>query len=513
MTYTLAYGNTGGAATNVVLTDALPANLTYVANSATGTPTINGSTLTWSPGTLAARLGAGDFPGHRCRQRASGSTIDNTASISCTQVTTPVTSNTATVTVAASTAGRGDWWMFNHDPQHTGRSPFNGPASPVLKWQYATGASVYTTSAAIGADGTIYIGSDDGFLYALDGTTGTVKWQYNTGNQVWSSPAIGVDGTVYVEFFAFNPADGTLKWQSKMEYTASTSPVIGTDGTLYIGSDEGTVYAINSTNGVLKWQYTTGGTVDSSPALSLDGTVYVGSRDDNLYALDAATGTFKWKYPTGNWIDGSPSIAADGTVYFGSEDGYLYAINPADGSLKWKFNSTSEFFNTPVIGADGTVYAAAGNGVYALNPADGTMKWPEYKAINVNYSSPAIGADGTIYVGAQDNYLYALNPADGSLKWRYLTGNWIESSPAIGSRWDDLFWLYRSQHLCYRFGIAPCPHPHQIRLPVQRRSGRRGDLHPRLRQYRRVGDECRHYRCAAGEHHLCGQQRWGGCEL
>ena len=113
VTYTLAYGNTGGAATNVVLTDALPATR-YVANSATGNPTINGSTLTWALGALAAG-GSGQvtFQATVAANAANGSTIHNSASITCTQVTTPVTSNTATVTVSGGNGDRGDWWMFH----------------------------------------------------------------------------------------------------------------------------------------------------------------------------------------------------------------------------------------------------------------------------------------------------------------------------------------------------------------------------------------------------------------
>ena len=52
-------------------------------------------------------------------------------------------------------------------------------------------------SAAIGADGTIYVGSWDGKLYAIS-PYGTLKWSYTTGGSVRSAPALGADGTVYV---------------------------------------------------------------------------------------------------------------------------------------------------------------------------------------------------------------------------------------------------------------------------------------------------------------------------
>ena len=44
----------------------------------------------------------------------------------------------------------------------------------------------------------IYVGSMDGKIYALDGATGIKKWEYETGGEVYSSPAIGPNGTVYV---------------------------------------------------------------------------------------------------------------------------------------------------------------------------------------------------------------------------------------------------------------------------------------------------------------------------
>jgi outer membrane protein assembly factor BamB len=52
-------------------------------------------------------------------------------------------------------------------------------------------------SAGKGADNTIYVGSDDNSLYAIN-PNGTLKWSYQTGDNVFSSPAIGADGTIYV---------------------------------------------------------------------------------------------------------------------------------------------------------------------------------------------------------------------------------------------------------------------------------------------------------------------------
>ena len=54
------------------------------------------------------------------------------------------------------------------------------------------------SSPAIGSDGTVYFGSHDKKLYAINGKSGVKLWEFETRGQVWSSPAIGSDGTVYV---------------------------------------------------------------------------------------------------------------------------------------------------------------------------------------------------------------------------------------------------------------------------------------------------------------------------
>ena len=88
------------------------------------------------------------------------------------------------------------WPMFLHDLQHTGRSPYRGPETPELKWEYETGG-VVQCSPTIGSDGTVYVGSEDANLYAIN-PDGSLKWKYETGDWVFSSPAIGSDRTIYV---------------------------------------------------------------------------------------------------------------------------------------------------------------------------------------------------------------------------------------------------------------------------------------------------------------------------
>ena len=288
-----------------------------------------------------------------------------------------------------------------------------------LKWSFQTGRAVHS-SPAIGQDGTIYVGSYDDKLYAIN-LDGSLKWDFQTSDDVHSSPAIGQDGTIYVgseddKLYAINP-DGSLKWDFQTGSAVRSSPAIGQDGTIYVGSDDEKLYAINP-DGTENWSFQAGDRVFSSPAIGQDGTIYVGSLFNNkLYAINP-DGILKWAFQTGKYVESSPAIGPEGTIYVGSFDDKLYAINP-DGSLKWAFRTGDTVRSSPAIGTDGTIYVGSGyvgsfdNKLYAINP-DGTMKWAFQTGDEV-ISSPAIGKDGTIYVGSGDNKIYAIQSSSMGL--------------------------------------------------------------------------------------------------
>ena len=85
------------------------------------------------------------------------------------------------------------------------------------------------------------------------------------------------------KLYAINP-DGTEKWAFTTGHYVYSSPAIGSNGTIYVGSRDGKLYAINP-DGSEKWAFNTGDIVYSSFAIGSDGNVYVGSSDGKLYAI------------------------------------------------------------------------------------------------------------------------------------------------------------------------------------------------------------------------------------
>jgi outer membrane protein assembly factor BamB len=344
------------------------------------------------------------------------------------------------------------WPKFHADSRNTAQSAYLGPQFANLKWTFATGGMV-ESSPAIGVDGTIYVGSDDYSIYALN-PDGSLKWMRVTGGPVKSSPCIGEDGTVYIgsddgNLYALNPADGSVKWTFPTGYPIRSSANMGPDGSLYIGSDDGNLYALNPADGSEKWYRPVNGWFRCSPAVGQDGTIYVNSFDGNTYAVNFWDGSVKWVSAT-RVTDSSPSVGADGPIYVGTYHGELLALNPADGTEVWVNMAGQNPISSPAIGLDGVFYFAGGNRVNAArSPVLGGPKWT-YSAGYSVASSPAIGADGTVYIGFDDFNVYALDGNTGRAKWKYNTGGVVRSSPAIGA--DGTLYIGSGDGNLYAFG-------------------------------------------------------------
>ncbi|MBN1661900.1 MAG: VCBS repeat-containing protein [Anaerolineae bacterium] len=338
-------------------------------------------------------------------------------------VTMPAGDHTALVNYVPVPWSTPIWPMYQYDVRRTNRAPFTGPSSPELKWMSPNPVGSNSTPA-IGADGTLYVGSNDYHLYAVN-PDGSVQWTYTTPNVIWSSPTVYTDGTIYVghngysdgSLLALNP-NGSLKWSYPAREVRS-SPAIGSDGTIYVGASDARLYAINP-DGTLKWAYQTGFNESyASPAVGADGTIYTtGAKEGSLHAVNP-DGTNKWTYPIGGDTVSSPTVDGNGTIYVGGADNNLYAVNP-DGTLKWStaVGDVHSMTTSAAIGPDGTIYIVSGDGIlHALDPATGASLWTYATNGGNIFTTPTVDANGIIYLAGGDGTVHALHP-DGSVRWK-----------------------------------------------------------------------------------------------
>jgi outer membrane protein assembly factor BamB len=266
------------------------------------------------------------------------------------------------------------------------------------------------SAPAIGTDGSVYVATDS--LYALN-PNGTVRWtRFFTGEEIRSSAAIGANGTIYfasrnIPLTAMHPDSGRVLWELPLgaQGHVFAAPAIGTDGTIYVATDACVLYAVSS-SGTAVWNYNAGTsgsscTMRSSPAIGADGTIYLGTSDRNprpvLFAI-RPNGALRWTYtPSGMPIDVAPSsfeiysspvIGSDGAVYFGQEFGRVYAVDAQAGAERWVVRTlTSILWSSPALTLGGVLVISDVEGrVYGITTESaglqGTAPWPRYRGGN-----------------------------------------------------------------------------------------------------------------------------------
>jgi outer membrane protein assembly factor BamB len=348
-----------------------------------------------------------------------------------------------------------EWPRFGQGPQ--GQSATAASLGPELfqAWVSETGGPVRSSAAISGSNA--YVGSDDGYLYALDLETGELRWRYRIGSPIASSPAVA-------------------------------------SGRVFVGSDSGAVYCLLEEGdkrlagervGEQLWRFTAGGAVVGSPLVTLSGRAVFGSKDGSLYAVEVVSGKPAWTYHTQGPIAASPvkseepiSVVDESgakrterdVIFCASEDGCLYALTERDGRVLWQVSTGAPITNAPVVWAQRVLAVNDQGRVLALYARDGQEVWTQ-QLPGAPGGSPAIegrrvivplstgrlvGLDlatgksdwttevpgriestpisiqgPVLYVGSMEGHLYAIDKASGAVNWDFATGGAITASPAV----------------------------------------------------------------------------------
>ena len=307
-----------------------------------------------------------------------------------------------------------------------GSYPFHRWDDPFI-WTFFIGSPI-VSSPFVGS--TVYVGSSDNNLYAIDEETGDEKWSFTTGDEVFSSPVLYNDavfvGSDDSNLYAVDAGTGDELWSFETGDDVRSSPA-ATPEMVYVGSDDNHIYAVDIETGLMEWSYETGDAVGSSPAVA-GGLVYVGSGDGNVYALDVETGDMEWSFETGSAVFSSPAVSG-GIVYVGSDDGNLYALEAMTGDESWSFTTGGAVRSSPAVGDDLVFAGSDDNHLYAVNSETGEEVW-SYETGGSVFSSPEVAYEA-VFVGSNDGRLYALEAATGGELWDMLTGGPVRSSPAV----------------------------------------------------------------------------------
>jgi outer membrane protein assembly factor BamB len=321
-----------------------------------------------------------------------------------------------------------------------------------LVWKFQTDDQVWSTPAVV--DGTVYVGSLDTNLYALDRDSGDEQWRFQTNGAVWS-PVVA-DDTVYFctgsdteeyeygYLYAVDVNSGEERWRFQTSDPIYSPPVIE-DGTVYVGGSDGLggiLYAVDINSGQQQWSLTFDGSVNTCSAV-VDGMIYIGTQNERLYAINATSNELEWDFETeaGGTIHSTPAVTGN-TIYFGSQNGNLYALNVDSGKELWQFKTNEPIDTLPTVADETVCFGNWDNNLYALDANSGDKKW-HFETESSIRVSPAV-ADDRVYFMSDD--LHVVDVDSGEEQWHFETGNpvgevsefidvsqrdWEESSPIV----------------------------------------------------------------------------------
>jgi outer membrane protein assembly factor BamB len=227
---------------------------------------------------------------------------------------------------------------------------------------------------------TIYAGSSDGFLYAVDVGSGQLRWKYDAQEEVGTTPAVAgglvLAMTLQDTLVAVDAKSGTWKWHHRREpregftIRGAASPVVS--GAVAFGAySDGNVAALDLLTGTVQWERKVapaGDFVDVDALQVQGGRLFAAAFSGAVYALDAKTGLQQWELKTPN-----PSrLALGGGLLVAVTNTQVLGISPQDGAVRWTVPLEGAPAGEPVV-ANGRAAVPNGEGLLWIDTRQGRV--------------------------------------------------------------------------------------------------------------------------------------------
>lgn len=330
---------------------------------------------------------------------------------------------------------------FSNIPRAKGSTPEPGTDGKPIPYPYGHSESM------IPANGIDYLGSDNGRVYAFQGTNGNILWQNNTGNPV-DVFAVS-NGTVYAYansasngvLYALSASNGNILWHyGASDYISGVLPGAIIYVTTAATGNHAILYALRASDGALLWRYDFH-TITPGLLAASDGIVYYAevagepgsNANEDIIALQGDNGHILWRLHTtaSDGMISGISATVNGVVYLSANSGAAYAVRVSGGTLLWHVARATGLGGPPVpatlspLVANSIVYVSGkqdgGGGsqtLYALRTSDGAQVWSKsFSREPGPFASQPLLANGVLYFNDNGD-IYALRATDGSTLWQ-----------------------------------------------------------------------------------------------
>ncbi len=318
-------------------------------------------------------------------------------------------------------------------------------SKPSIIWRFKAGNKFWYNSPIV-YEGIVYVGCQDGKIYAVDGRTGALRWEFKTGAKTMSRYPVSDGKHLFLgssggHVYAVDMKTGKPVWRKKFGRSGTCCSPCLAGSRIIFGSNDGSVTSLNHKTGNVEWVSKL--VRNPIPAqyfnyLASDGNIICGISLSTIYAIEATTGKLLWSKPLKTRLDScNPVVLAYGALFHVDPVGtgtMCVARDLKTGKRIWKFAAPDYVLNTgagvPCV-ANGKVYVVM-DALWALDAATGKVSW-SYDVKTGGFSSRPLSwpivAGGMVFLGTT-NSVAAFNTGTGERLWDIKTGGMVYSRPA-----------------------------------------------------------------------------------
>jgi outer membrane protein assembly factor BamB len=343
------------------------------------------------------------------------------------------------------------WPLSRGDTLAGGIAGSSLPDEPELLWKVTTEKGWYETTPVI-ADGTVFIGSTNGFMYALALEDGEELWKFET-HLGFSGAASYKEGRLYAGdydgvFYCWNAESGEKLWTFDSEAEVTQGCNFHGEN-LVFGSTDGYLYCLNAKSGDLVWKWLSEDQIQCFPTIVED-RAFVAGCDGRLHIIDLEKGEERGTVELGAPTGGSPAVLGN-FLFVGTEGMELLAIDWKEERTAWSYRSPGRrqgsFWGGAAITDDVLYIGSLDQRLHAVNPADGSPIWTFPTQGDIEGSPVLVGE--RIFFGSNDGSVYAVDCESGNASWQYETNGRLLASPAVA---DERLVIADDDGTVYCFG-------------------------------------------------------------
>jgi len=300
-------------------------------------------------------------------------------------------------------------------------------------------------------DDQLYLGTQDGYVFAVHAPTGVIRWLQPVSRSAYPlrRPCHAGDNVVFVtptDMQIYNRRTGEPIARRDLRFPAGTGGVSDGDQ-VFVGGLDRRLYAISVATQFVNWKVLTGGPITSTPVVR-DQRIYFANDAGQVYCCTRDDKTLVWQATTHGRIS-ADLVVTEAGVFVACRDFSLYLLDPNYGNVRWRARLSGPLQDPPVVTSGLAYQYSPAEGLVAVEATAVGIVEKRVRWTLANGRMALTVANDWVYVLTGDETLAAVDVGNGQMRYAVPAGGFTIGLPAPQ---DQTVWLasYDGRIFCAR---------------------------------------------------------------